>query len=798
MQLELRGITKRFPGVIANDDVNLTVERGEIVALLGENGAGKTTLMNVLYGLYTPDEGDILVDGQPLPLSSPADAIEAGIGMVHQHFMLVPVFTVAENVILGNEPAGPTGWLDRRKSERAVTEISDQFNLQVDPEAVVEDLPVGVQQRVEIIKVLHRHAEYLVFDEPTAVLTPPEVDEFFQILYGLRSENKGIVFISHKLHEALELADRIVVMRNGKTVAEVLPSEVDEPQLAELMVGRPVSLTVDKTVAEPTDVVLDVASLAVRDDREHMTVKDVSFQVRSGEIVGIAGVQGNGQSELVEALTGLRPAAAGSIRIAGRDTTDDSPRAVHHLGVAHVPEDRQHMGLIMEFPVYENIVLDSYYHEPFSGPVQMHWSEARRAVGRAGRAVRRAHAQHRHDGQHSLGRQPAEGHRRPRVRPRHRSRDRVPADARDRRRIDRVHPQPDRRGARRRLGRADRVVRAGGGHGAGRPHHRHACRPDRRRVRRRDRLHDRAGHGHAGFGGDLVSDDPLAPEPDEEPRSFDGEAGEEGRISAFERTTGVGTKLAKSLLIPTLAFFTALVVGAVIIAITDIDTLRLWGDDPGEALSQTGTEVSDAYKALVQGSVGSGRALSETLFSATPLILTGLAVALGFQAGLFNIGANGQLHMGGMAALYVGFTVDLPAIPLIALALLAAVVAGGIWGAVPGYLKAKTGAHEVITTIMFNFIALFFVNYLLTTRFFQATGREDPISKPVDEAAELPRLFGSGLPGPRRVPDRTGRRRLHLLAALSGGPGLRVPGRRSQSRSGPLRGNEDHAWCSSS
>ncbi len=380
MQLELRDITKRFPGVVANDRVNLTVERGEIVALLGENGAGKTTLMNILYGLYRPDEGEIMVDDQPLPLASPADAIAAGIGMVHQHFMLVPVFTVAENVILGNEPAGATGWLDRRSAERAVREISEQFNLDVDPDAMVEDLPVGVQQRVEIIKVLHRHAEYLVFDEPTAVLTPPEVEEFFQILDGLRREGKGIVFISHKLHEALELADRIVVMRGGRTVAEVRPDEVDEPKLAELMVGRPVSLTVDKTEAEPTDVVLEVQRLSVRDDREQMAVRDISFAVRSGEIVGIAGVQGNGQSELVEALTGLRPPAAGTVHIGGHDTTEQTPRGVHDTGVAHVPEDRQHMGLIMGFPVYENIVLDSYHSDPYSGPVQMNWGEARRAA----------------------------------------------------------------------------------------------------------------------------------------------------------------------------------------------------------------------------------------------------------------------------------------------------------------------------------------------------------------------------------------------------------------------------------
>ncbi len=380
MQLELRGITKRFPGVIANDDVNLTVKSGEIVALLGENGAGKTTLMNILYGLYTPDEGEIIIDGEPLPLSSPADAIASGIGMVHQHFMLVPVFTVAENVILGNEPAGPTGWLNQRKAEAAVREISDQFNLEIDPEALVEDLPVGVQQRAEIIKVLHRRARYLVFDEPTAVLTPPEVSEFFAILNGLRDDGRGIVFISHKLHEAIELADRIVVMRNGKTVAEVLPSEVDEKQLAELMVGRPVSLTIDKAPAHPSERVLDVEDLHVVGDRGQMAVNGVSFQVRSGEIVGIAGVQGNGQSELVESLTGLRSTVAGSIRLAGEDITDQSPRHIHDRGVAHVPEDRQRMGLVMPFPVYENIVLDSYHREPYSGRVQMRWNEARRAA----------------------------------------------------------------------------------------------------------------------------------------------------------------------------------------------------------------------------------------------------------------------------------------------------------------------------------------------------------------------------------------------------------------------------------
>jgi ABC-type uncharacterized transport system ATPase subunit len=377
VQLELRGITKRFPGVLANDSVDLRVAGGEILALLGENGAGKTTLMNVLYGLYHPDEGEILIDGEIQAFESPGDAIAAGIGMVHQHFMLVPVFTVAENVILGNEPANEAGWIDRSDAAAAVRDISERYGLEVDPGAVIEDIPVGTQQRVEIIKVLHRDAEFLVFDEPTSVLTPQEVEEFFRIIRGLRDAGKGIIFISHKLDEALDIADRITVMRRGKTVAEVTPREVTKAQLAELMVGRPVELVVTKSDAEPAGPVLVVEDLVVLDDRDHVAVRGVSFTVEAGEIVGIAGVQGNGQTELVESITGLRPSTGGTVKIGGADMTVSSPREIHRAGVAHVPEDRQRSGLVLDFTVYENIVLDSYYQKQFSDRTVMNWDRVK-------------------------------------------------------------------------------------------------------------------------------------------------------------------------------------------------------------------------------------------------------------------------------------------------------------------------------------------------------------------------------------------------------------------------------------
>ncbi len=382
MQLELRGITKRFPGVLANDDVNLTIKTGEILALLGENGAGKTTLMNILYGLYSHDAGEILLEGETLELREPSDAIAAGIGMVHQHFMLVPVFTVAENVILGVEPTNLSGWINRANAKDKVRDISSRYRLDVDPDAIVEDLPVGIQQRVEIIKVLLREARFVVFDEPTSVLTPQEVEGFFEIVGELKEDGKGIVFISHKLKEALEIADRIVVMRDGRTVGEVTPAEVTEEDLAQLMVGRPVELVVDKGVASAGEPVLSVEHLTVLDDRNQRAVDDLSLTVHSGEIVGIAGVQGNGQTELVESLTGLRPSITGTVTIGGTDVTTATPRQIHRMDVAHVPEDRQRSGLVLDFTVFENMVLDSYYDEPFSRGIQMDWSAVRKSAAK--------------------------------------------------------------------------------------------------------------------------------------------------------------------------------------------------------------------------------------------------------------------------------------------------------------------------------------------------------------------------------------------------------------------------------
>jgi ABC-type uncharacterized transport system ATPase subunit len=377
MRFELRGITKRFPGVVANDDVNLSITTGEVLALIGENGAGKSTLMNVLYGLYRADEGELLIDGVATQFESPADAIAAGIGMVHQHFMLVPVFTVAENVVLGAEPTGVLGSLDIDEARRRVREVSDRYNLNLDPDAIIEDLPVGVRQRVEIVKVLLRDAKIVVFDEPTAVLTPSEILEFFEIVRTLVKAGRGVIFITHKLKEALEIADRINVLRRGKVVGAADPKTATEDAIAEMMVGRAVQLTVSKSRATPGAPVLQVKNLCVVDPDGRTVVDDVSFDVRAGEIVGIAGVQGNGQTELVEVITGLRRVAGGSVMLADRDVTGSSPRDLHEAGMGHIPEDRQRQGLVVDMSVTENLVLTRYHSGEFSNGVRMSWPKAR-------------------------------------------------------------------------------------------------------------------------------------------------------------------------------------------------------------------------------------------------------------------------------------------------------------------------------------------------------------------------------------------------------------------------------------
>ena len=364
--LQARGLTKRFPGVVANNRIDLDLRPGEILAMLGENGAGKSTLMNMLYGLYKPDEGRVYMKGREVTLSGPSDAIAAGIGMVHQHFMLIPPLTVAENIMLGDESTRGAGLLNIGAAEQRIRKLSQEYGLEVDPRTKIEDLPVGAQQRVEILKAFYRNADILILDEPTAVLTPQESKDLFAIMRRLAESGKAIIFITHKLKEVLAVADRIVVLRQGRVAGEALPESATEAQLASLMVGRDVILAVEKDPAKPGEPVLVVDNLQVRDNRNHVAVDDLSVEVRAGEILGVAGIEGNGQSEFVEALTGLRKSTGGRISLAGRDVTNASANTLIDAGLAHVPEDRHKHGLVLTYPVSDNLVLNTYDTAPFS------------------------------------------------------------------------------------------------------------------------------------------------------------------------------------------------------------------------------------------------------------------------------------------------------------------------------------------------------------------------------------------------------------------------------------------------
>ncbi len=362
--VEMRNISKQFPLVLANDDVTFTVEQGEIHALVGENGAGKSTLMNILYGLLHADSGTMAVSGKEVRFVGPGDAIAHGIGMVHQHFMLIPPLTVAENVVLGQEPS-KKGFVDRARANQIVQELSDQYGLKVDPAARVETLSVGIEQRIEIIKVLYRGAEILILDEPTAVLTPQEVDELFEILRALKNQGKTIIFITHKLQEVMAAADTVTVMRRGKVVGTVPIADTTRQEIATMMVGRQVLFQVERTRAEPGEVVLTVKDLSALDNKELPALRAISFSVREGEILGIAGVEGNGQSELVEVLTGLRKAQSGTVELNGQDITNRSPRFIREGGTGHIPEDRHRRGLVLDFNVAQNMVLGIHYRKPF-------------------------------------------------------------------------------------------------------------------------------------------------------------------------------------------------------------------------------------------------------------------------------------------------------------------------------------------------------------------------------------------------------------------------------------------------
>jgi len=365
--LEMRGIVKQFPGVLANDHVDFDLRRGEVHALLGENGAGKSTLMNILYGLYRPDEGEIRINGKAVTFHSAKDAISRGLGMVHQHFMLIPVMTVAENIVLASEPREAGVLLDYDEARRRVREIADQFGFAIHPDTHIQDISVGQQQRVEILKALYRRAEILILDEPTAVLTPQEASELFAILKNLTHEGMSIIFISHKLNEVLEIADRITVLRRGKKIDTVPREGATEAGLARMMVGREVLLRVEKPPATPGEVVLELRDVRVRDDRGLEKVRGVSFEVRAGEIVGIAGVDGNGQTELIEAITGLRRRESGAILVDGRELSSNaSARAILESGVGHIPEDRHRYGLVLEFTLAENVALHDFRYSPDS------------------------------------------------------------------------------------------------------------------------------------------------------------------------------------------------------------------------------------------------------------------------------------------------------------------------------------------------------------------------------------------------------------------------------------------------
>jgi ABC-type uncharacterized transport system ATPase subunit len=385
LALELHGITKRFPGVLANDSVDFDLRRGEIHALLGENGAGKSTLMNIVYGLYTPDEGEIRVKGEPVTIDSPSVAIEHGIGMVHQHFMLIPVMTVAENIVLATEPRRAGVLMDSGAAERRVRELSRTFNFAIDPHARIENISVGQQQRVEILKALFRSADILILDEPTAVLTPQEANDLFEILRTLVREGMSVIFISHKLNEVLAIADRITVLRRGKRIDTIPREGATEEGLARMMVGREVLLRVEKKPAQPGETLLAVEDLEVSDERGLPAVRGVSFEVRAGEIVSIAGVDGNGQTELVEALAGLRKPVSGRVLISGEDVTNSRPRLHLDAGLGHIPEDRLRRGLVLDFTLAENLALHDYRKQPNS---RFGWLRPGRIIAWARRLLR--------------------------------------------------------------------------------------------------------------------------------------------------------------------------------------------------------------------------------------------------------------------------------------------------------------------------------------------------------------------------------------------------------------------------
>jgi simple sugar transport system ATP-binding protein len=708
--LELRGVTKRFPGVVANDHVDFDLRQGEVHALLGENGAGKSTLMNILFGLSKPDEGEIRMGGRPVSFASAKDAIEHGIGMVHQHFMLIPVMTVAENIVLAAEPRDRTGLLDERAAERRVREISRQFGLAVNPGAKVEAISVGQQQRVEILKALYRGARVLILDEPTAVLTPQEAGELFAIIRSLREQGTSIVFITHKLREVLEIADRITVLRRGRKIDTVPREGATEDELARLMVGRDVLLRVDKPPATPGEVALEVRDLHVRDDRGLEQVRGVSLTVRRGEIVALAGVDGNGQTELVEAITGLRPLESGTVAVGGFPVTGElNARKMLDAGVGHIPEDRQRRGLVLEFTLAENIALHDYNRPP---DARLGWLYPKRLVERAARLIRDFDV--RGGGPLTRASALSGGNQQKVVVAREVARDPTvliaaqPTRGLDVGAIEYVHR---RLVAERDAGAAillvslelDEVLSLA----------------DRILVVYEGRIVGE--HGAEAVGA-------TAPPEGEPPAGF------ASRLGVAQQAGGF--------VVPLLTAVLAFLIGGVVVAAT--------GHNPWTA-----------YKGIFEGAglnwffhvpwdtntidLGAFN-LSQTLILTTTLILTGLAVALPFRCGLFNIGGQGQYLAGLIVANWIGISLaGTPSLVHVLLGIVLATAAGAVWAGIAGFLKATTGAHEVISTIMLNWIAVWGGSYL----FGQGGPLQNtenpaaPISADVAPGARLPVFWGS-------------------------------------------------------
>ena len=693
--IECRGVTRRYAGVVANDQIDLQVAEGEIHALVGENGAGKSTLMKMLYGLEQPDEGEILVRGEPQVIDSPRKAIELRIGMVHQHFMLVEDFTVAENIVLGAEPSRGGGRLDRAGATQRVEELARGFGTPLDPNARVEDIGVGQQQRVEILKLLYRGADILILDEPTAVLVPQEVEELFAHMRDLKGDGKTIIFIAHSLDEVLEIADRITVLRDGKVIDTVQAADTDAHQVAEMMVGRPVLLRRVEGTATPGGPMLQVKDVRVTAGGKE-TLAGLDLDVRRSEIYGLAGVEGNGQAELVEALVGLATPDTGRIYLDDDELTRADVRTRRQAGLAYIPEDRHARGMVLQMLVTENSVLGVQERAPFSRRGLLDLGAIRRRAVELIRDFRvktpsvSAPAYALSGGNQQklvLGREFAS---KPKLL------DRRPPDPRPGHRGHPVRLAGAGRGPRRGRGRAADLLQPGGDPGPGRPGRGHLRRPHRGPVRRVGGDHERARPLHdrrprrrrrRGAGGVKVEEKPPPPpEPEVEEAAL--------RVPWGQRLRGWAIQL----LAPAVSLLLAAVIGALVILIVQ----RSWGD------------VADVASAMWSYGLFNRNSVAFILGRATPLIFAGLAVAIAFKAGLFNIGVEGQYAIGALAAGYVGYQLSAPTVIHLPLTILAGMAGGVLWAAIPALLRVYRGAHEVISTIMMNFVANAVLLYLLS------------------------------------------------------------------------------------